>query len=138
MVVPIDEHCSYRSGLLRPACGRDALAICVYCGAPFCDEHGERHADYADVCSRRRCRQKYRDVHAHHESVAQRRGANRVSVCAHEGCQERMRHRCSRCLLDFCNEHVREREVGARDSTARRKARALLCEHCYARRKLWS
>lgn len=122
---------------MRAACCRDALAICVYCGAPFCDEHGERHADYVDVCSRRRCRQKYTDVHAHHESIEQRRYANRVSVCANEGCQERMRHRCSRCLLDFCVEHVRQREVSSLDKAEPGKTRALLCDHCDARRKLW-
>ncbi len=137
MVVPIDERCTYGGGLLRTVCGREAVALCVYCGAPFCAEHGERHMDYADVCVRRRCRRKYDDVHAHHDSVARRRYANRVSVCAHEGCEERTRHRCSHCLLDFCTEHVRERDVSAPGDTTRRTTRALVCEHCDARRKLW-
>ncbi len=135
--MPVDESCTYRGGLLRPACGREAVAVCVYCGAPFCAAHGERHADYADVCARRRCRSKYADVGAHRESVDQRRQKNRVSVCAHEGCEERMRHRCSRCLLEFCNEHVKERDVSDPLSATRRKARALVCDHCHERRKLW-
>lgn len=137
MVVPIDEQCSYRAGLLRPGCGRDAIALCVYCGAPFCEQHGERHPDYVDVCSRRRCRQKYVDVQAHHEFIEKRRHANRVAVCAHEGCQERMRHRCARCLLEFCVEHVRQQDVSDPADPRRTKTKALVCEHCQARRKLW-
>ena len=138
VVIPSGERCSSRLGLFGPACGLTAIALCVYCGEPFCDQHGERHSDYADVCSRRRCRAKYFDVHAHHESIEQRRGANRVAVCAHEGCQERLRHRCARCLLDFCAEHISERDVSNPDGSVRGKIRMVICDHCHDRRKLWS
>ena len=95
------------------------MAACVYCGAPFCEEHGERHEDYADVCLRKRCRTKYGDVHEHQD------------------CRERMQHRCARCLLQFCDEHVGERDTIDTNNPKRAEVRALVCDHCHDRRKLW-
>lgn len=135
--MPTDERCAHRPGLLRPGCGRAAAAVCVYCGDPFCGEHGVRHADYVDVCLRKRCRSKYADVHEHHEFVRRRSDSNRRSVCAHEGCGERMQHRCLRCLLEYCNEHVDERDTIDSMSPKQESIRALVCEHCHERRKLW-
>ncbi len=137
VVVPIDEQCAHRLGLFRPGCGRDAVAACVYCGAPFCEEHGERHEDYADVCLRKRCRTKYGDVHEHQEFVRRHSNSNRMSVCAHQDCRERMQHRCARCLLQFCDEHVGERDTIDTNNPKRAEVRALVCDHCHDRRKLW-
>ncbi|MEZ4502255.1 MAG: hypothetical protein R3C39_06495 [Dehalococcoidia bacterium] len=133
-----DETCTLGGGLLRRACGRPALSACVYCGEPFCADHGERGPDYADVCARRECVAKQRDVEAHVEWKSRMQPLNDVSVCAEGECTERMRHQCSRCRLMFCAEHVKE--VDVIDSTTRppQRSRALVCPHCAARQSIWS
>ena len=137
------ENCTFDGALLRSGCGRPAVTDCVYCARPFCQEHGERGErgergeQYMDVCSRKRCRAKLLDLRAHDEWKARAGHANRVSVCAREDCEVRLRHECSRCRLLFCEDHVREMRV--RD-TSRQPAvqfRALVCKHCAQRHKLW-
>ena len=137
MVVPVEESCSHRGGLFRPPCGRDAVAFCVYCGAPFCAGHGERNDDYTDVCVRKRCRAKYADVHEHRDFVRRHADSNRMSVCADDDCRERMQHRCARCGLEFCEEHIAQRDTVDPNDPKRVEVRALVCEHCHERRKLW-
>ena len=149
MVRSLVGSCTVPVGLLRRACGRPAMARCVYCGRAFCSAHGERGPDYADACSRKSCRAKVRDLSEHMQWKTRVSESNRASVCAHEQCEERMRHRCSRCLLMFCDEHVREMRVetqprtgtgpaaGATGGVAASAPRALVCEHCRERRKLW-
>ena len=136
MVRAPEGTCSHGGGLLRRGCGREAVGSCVYCGRMFCAAHGRRGADYADTCSRRPCRAKLRDVEAHVKWKQQVGQSNRVAVCAREQCSERMRHRCSRCHLMFCEEHVRLVRAPTGRST-RRMARTLICGHCFDRRRLW-
>lgn len=133
----IDTACETGGGLFRPSCGREAVAVCVYCGRAFCDEHGKRGEDFADVCSRSDCRAKQRDLDAHREWRERMQAANAVSVCAQEGCTERMRYPCYRCRLTFCELHLHERNVVDRTKDPPVKLRALICEHCHDRRKIW-
>ena len=135
--VTAHQQCTYGGGFLRRGCGRAAVTDCVYCARPFCDEHGERLADYMDVCARKRCQRKRQDLDAHNEWKARVEPANRVSVCADESCDTRMRHQCSRCRLMFCADHVREMRV--RDTTRNPPAdvKAAVCAHCAQRRKIW-
>ncbi|MDP6606727.1 MAG: hypothetical protein QF664_10780 [Dehalococcoidia bacterium] len=135
MVRAIEGTCTVGIGLLRHACGRDAVASCVYCGRPFCESHGERRPDHADSCSRRACRRKQRDVQSHLEWKQRVYESNRVSVCAQEDCGERMRHQCSRCRLMFCEEHVESLPIVSTSSGT--DARGVVCEHCRARRRVW-
>lgn len=135
MVRAIEGTCTVSIGLLRGACERDAIASCVYCGRAFCETHGKRGADHTDACSRRSCRRKQSDVQAHLEWKQRVDESNRASVCAREGCGERMRHRCSRCHLMFCAEHIRGMRIISISSG--RQARGLVCEHCRGRRKIW-
>jgi hypothetical protein len=123
--------------MLRRGCGRQAITDCVYCARPFCEEHGERGDQYMDVCVRRHCQEKLRDVRAHEQWKRRVEVSNAVSVCADEECNSRLRHQCSRCRLLFCEAHVEERRV--RDFRARPAidVLALVCAHCHGRRKLW-
>ncbi len=136
--VTTSARCTYGGGLLRRGCGQAAVTDCVYCARPFCEEHGQRGAQYMDVCSRTRCQRKREDLDAHTEWRARMELSNRVSVCADERCDSRMRHECSRCRLLFCADHVRE--MRGRDSSRQRPAgiKALVCAHCGERRKIWT
>jgi hypothetical protein len=136
-VVRIEEPCDFGGRFWRAGCGRTAIAECVYCGHPFCDIHGERGPDYADACSRRRCRAKVADLAAHQAWRQQAQVANGISVCAADGCGERMQHACSRCRLTFCPAHVQERTILNRRTSPARRELALVCGHCHDRRKLW-
>ena len=135
--MPRGELCEFGGGLFRTACGREAVSECVYCGRPFCEWHGERGPDFADVCSRRACRAKQRDLAEHLAWRERSRAANATAVCAQEQCQERMRHECSQCRLQFCAEHVSEASVVSRRTEPPRRVLAVVCSHCLQRRKLW-
>ena len=138
MVLPPEGSCSLTIGLLRRPCEHPAIATCVYCGRGFCAQHGERGRDYTDTCSRKACRTKFLDVMAHQEWKQANYKSNKVSVCAREECSQRMRHQCSRCRLMFCDEHVEDFRVERNPRTATvRLTRALICEHCRSRRRLW-
>lgn len=136
MVRPVEGTCNAGGGLLRQACLNDVIASCVYCGRRFCEQHGERGPDHSDTCSRRICRKKQRDVLAHLEWKQDGEGKNRGAICAIELCEERMRHRCSRCQLMFCFEHVRNMRVVSA-SGMRDRGRAVVCDHCRGRRGIW-
>ncbi len=133
----IDTACETGGGLLRRSCGREAVAACVYCGRAFCGEHGERGENFADVCSRSKCQAKQRDMEAHGEWRRRMQAANAVSICAQEGCGERMRHSCYRCHLMFCDIHLHERNIVDRRVDPPQKLRAFVCDHCHERRKVW-
>lgn len=131
------QTCVFGSGFLRRGCRRDAITDCVYCGRPFCEEHGERAEDYMDVCAGKRCSEKLLDVREHRAWRLRVAQANRVSVCALDDCAERMRHECSRCRLLFCAGHVNEREISDHSMQPSAKMIAVVCIHCHDRRKLW-
>ena len=131
------QPCGFGSGLLRRGCGRAAVSDCVYCGRPFCAEHGERAENYTDVCAGKRCREKLQDLRAHAQWRERASASNRVSVCAIEECAERQRHQCSRCRLLFCRDHVSNREVRDHSVQPAATVLALVCAHCLERRKIW-
>ena len=137
MARAVSGTCSVTLGLLRGRCDRVAAADCVYCGRPFCAHHGKRGPDYTDTCSRKTCRAKGRDLQEHLEWRERVGESNRMSVCALEDCESRMRHQCSRCRLVFCEEHVKEFRVVVQSGAPNRSTRAVVCEHCRSRRKLW-
>lgn len=133
----MEQTCTHPLGFLRRDCGREAVAACVYCGEPFCANHGVRGADYQDVCNRRSCAAKMRDLEVHLAWRLEVSHSNRVSMCAELECSERMRHACSQCRLLFCDIHVREHDVKDTRVQPARKVRALVCAHCLDRRKVW-
>lgn len=129
--------CTYSTGMLRRACGREVIASCVYCGEPFCESHGDRGPDFQDVCHRRACAAKQEDLRVHTAWRVQVAVSNRVSICAEIECGERMRFSCSQCRLLFCDTHVREHDVKDTRVQPPQKKRALVCAHCIERRKVW-
>ena len=137
IVAPSAGTCSYGGGFLRRGCGREAVTDCVYCDRPFCADHGERGDHYMDVCARKRCQDKLRDVEEHNAWKLRAEPANKVNVCANEECDARLRHVCSRCRLYFCEAHVRERRVTDNSQNPPVESYALMCKHCEARQKLW-
>lgn len=130
--------CEHGGGLLRRTCGREALADCVYCGKPFCEAHGEQGPDYTNVCDRKACMVKRQDVQEHLQWKQRVYNANRISICAHEGCEDRMHHVCSRCKIMFCAAHVREETVVIRGTRPPRRELTVVCFHCRDRRRLWT
>ena len=136
-MVIASSTCTTGGGFLRRGCTRPASGRCVYCGEPFCDVHGEFGDNYLEVCGRKSCRAKLRDIESHHEYVERVRIHNSVSVCAHPACEDRMQHTCQRCSLLFCNAHLRPRQVIERRHEPPRKLTLLLCRHCEGRRSLW-
>ena len=133
----IEGACTLGGGFLRRACGAAPIGQCVYCGAPFCAQHGELGPGYHEVCSRAACQAKFADVRAHRAWIDGHRGPNTVSMCAHDDCRERMLHQCQRCQLRFCNEHLKAGSVLEQRYDPPRKMTLLLCMHCIARRRLW-
>ena len=99
--------CAFGSGLRHGGCHREAMRQCHYCSRPFCDEHSQRDEDDTRVCAGRRCQQQLADVRELKEWRARVAAANRRDECAIETCLERMRQRCARCRLQFCQAHVR-------------------------------
>lgn len=133
----VDGVCSWGGGFLRRGCSRAAVGVCVYCGEPFCADHGTVHQDYYEVCQRKICLAKYADVGAHQRWLEAHRFANNTSMCAQDGCQERMQHACQRCRLRFCDQHLIDRAVAERRLEGEVRVVQLMCPHCVARRALW-
>ena len=133
----IATSCGHSEGFLRGSCGRAAVAECVYCNKAFCERHGEQGPDFTNVCDRRGCQEKLRDVNEHLEWKRRVYEFNRMSICADEECEERMHHVCSRCKLMFCERHVREHTIINRSVRPARRELVVMCSHCRGRRHLW-
>lgn len=137
-MVLIEGTCTFGGGLLRRGCGAEPSGQCVYCGEPFCAEHGEHGEDYHEVCMRSNCQEKYRDVHDHQAWIRQQRPLNDMSMCADDSCGERMLHACQRCDLRFCAEHVQRKEISEHTLfEGKKRVMLLLCTHCAERRRIW-
>jgi hypothetical protein len=136
-MVQVGAACTFSRGFLRGSCGESSDGQCVYCGEPFCNEHGIHGEDYAQICNRPKCRAKYDDVQAHQEWILRVRAANDVMVCAIEGCRERMQHECGRCRLQFCIQHLKPMQITERLRLPPQKVTVVLCAHCQSRRRLW-
>ncbi|MEX2446445.1 MAG: hypothetical protein WD734_03820 [Dehalococcoidia bacterium] len=136
-MVLIEGSCTLGGGFLRRACGKEPVGQCVYCGAPFCNEHGEHGEDYHEICARPVCQAKYQDVRDHREWIEAHRYRNATSLCGEDGCEERMQHSCQRCRLRFCELHLQMRPVIERRPSGTEKVMLMLCVHCGERRRLW-
>lgn len=137
VMIQVGVRCTFSRGFLRGGCGQDAGGQCVYCGEPFCDDHGLHGEDYLEVCNRPKCLAKLDDVRSHQDWVRRMRAANELRVCANESCRTEMQYQCTRCRLLFCADHLRSMEITERRYDPPRQVAAVLCGHCAARRKLW-
>lgn len=133
----IEGTCTSGGGFLRRGCGAPPIGQCVYCGSPFCVDHGELGVDYHEVCSRTSCRRRYADVQSHRSWIEARAPRNETAMCAEDACMDRMEHQCQRCRLRFCDAHVRASDVVDRRQEQPQKMRLLMCAHCIERRRLW-
>jgi hypothetical protein len=137
-VVLIEGTCSFGGGFLRRSCGQPAAGQCVYCGEKFCPDHGEHLENYHEICARPECRKKYDDVNYHRLWIEAHRPRNAVSVCAEDGCEERMQHECQRCKLRFCPDHLHQRHIPERNAQGKAiRVMRIVCEHCAERRRIW-
>ena len=158
------RNCGVRSGLFRFNCLDAAIADCVYCDRPFCEQHGERGEDYEDVCARTGGRELLRDIRTVVAWRARGGEANKRNQCPVDGCEEGMDHQCVRCRLLFCRRHVRGRPHPRGSAmrvfdvvtlykahhdmasirfpnlvrSPRTNAPGLVCGHCYHRLKVWN
>ena len=133
----VEGTCSSGAGFLRRGCGRESAGLCVYCAAPFCTDHGSLNADYYQVCNRKLCLAKFADIEAHQRWLDAHQSPNRMSMCAEDGCQERMQHSCQRCRLRFCDTHLIDKAVTEFRLEGRVRTVQLMCPHCAERRVLW-
>jgi len=135
--VLIEGTCTSGGGFLRRACGADPVGQCVYCGAPFCANHGVLGVDHHEVCSRSSCRAKYLDLLAHQAWLVEHRPRNASSMCAEDACENRLEHQCQRCQLRFCEAHLKAGTVTERRVDPPVRIQLMLCPHCTARRRIW-
>lgn len=136
-MVLIEGTCTSGGGFLRRGCGAPPVGQCVYCGEPFCEQHGEFGVDYHQVCSRIACRRRYEDMIAHRAWVAAHFPRNATSMCAEDACPDRMEHECQLCQLRFCSAHLRSGRAVDRRLDPPRKMAKMMCAHCTARRRIW-
>jgi hypothetical protein len=130
-------RCRFGRGFIRGGCGNDASGQCVYCGDPFCGEHGVHCEDYLEICDRPKCRAKLDDVQSHQDWVRLVRAVNDLEICAIEECRLPMQDQCARCRLIFCIGHLQSMEIMEHRYDPPLRMAAVLCDHCAARRKLW-
>lgn len=121
--------CQIKSMLTN--CGAKASAMCVYCGRPFCERHGEVLEDGAEVCTRKNCVAKKENLAVHmvyKQAVLER---NLQRRCGIDVCETAIEVRCDRCKGYFCRAHTRPWT----ETITERPERT--CRHCVERRPVW-
>jgi hypothetical protein len=132
----MDAHCGF--GRLFSRCRRPVGAICQYCGRGYCDQHGSLGAADEQICARERCQAKVVDLAAHLIFRERALLRNRHGLCGIEGCMEERSGQCSKCEGTYCEQHLWDGTETVREGIVRFTRPAAFCEHCRARRKLWS
>ncbi|MEX0786600.1 MAG: hypothetical protein WD939_08195 [Dehalococcoidia bacterium] len=125
------------SSFLRK-CRLPGIAVCQYCGGSFCDQHGDRHNDGQEICSRKMCQRKKGDLERHvaYKAVVDERNERRL--CGDPECAEAPAGQCSKCRGLFCVGHLEQRDIDIQRAGATVRVRGALCPHCRRRRSLWS
>lgn len=135
MTVAVGQICQVKNGFFR--CDEEPAGFCQYCGRHFCRRHGVCLEDGQEVCSRKFCVAKLRDLARHlayKEAVFER---NEARLCGIGGCDHPLAGRCARCKGYFCGQHVGSREEVVLQNKVRVSRMATLCRHCWARREIW-
>ena len=128
--------CRVKSGLFK--CKAAAVALCQYCGRDFCRRHGEVLADGQEICSRRFCIEKRRDLEQHLVYKAAVQEQNEAGSCGVAGCRSSLSEQCERCRGFFCGRHVESRSELVLENQVRVPRMAALCSHCWKRRPIWT
>lgn len=118
-------------------CGAGAAGLCQYCNRLFCDDHGVVQDDRQEICTRRFCQDKRRDLIRHLEYKEAVESRNERRLCGIESCSRILGGRCARCDGYFCGRHVEPREEMYLQNRVRMRRMASLCHHCWARRPIW-
>ena len=127
--------CGVKSGFFR--CKEPGSARCIYCGRPFCSQHGVIQEDGQEICSRKYCMAKREDliVHLAYKAVVDER--NQTRKCGRESCRAAMTGECVRCRGFFCDRHAEKRQERVYENQVLVHRVASLCEHCWKRRSIW-
>jgi len=136
MSIATSRACHLKKGLFT--CGAAAYGACQYCGRPFCERHGVVLEDEQQICSRKVCVEKREDLARHFVFRAEVHQRNEDAACGQTGCGTRISAECTRCQGLFCAGHVHPREELVLENKVRVPRVASLCQHCWARRPLWT
>jgi hypothetical protein len=119
-------------------CARDSVATCQYCGRAFCLDHGVVQHDGQEICTRKECVAKRDDLlrHLAYKTVVGSR--NDALTCGINDCGEELAAQCVRCQGFFCGFHVHGRDEPVLENRVKVVRTASLCEHCWARRGIWT
>ncbi len=128
--------CQLGSFLRR--CHEPAAGSCQYCGRSFCRNHGALLEGGQEVCNRPICQRKIEDLRDHliYRDAARARSA--AGRCAAPGCGAESTGQCSKCGALYCGRHLHDREETVHRGLTSFTRIASFCDHCVARRRLWS
>src|SRR3970040_1966040 len=95
--------CEVKGGFFR--CKQAGAARCIYCGRPFCTQHGVILEDGQEICSRKSCVAKREDlvVHLAYKAVVDER--NQTRRCGLDGCKAGMTGEGGSSPGFFCEKH---------------------------------
>lgn len=136
MSVAAIQACRVKASLFG-SCGGDAMAQCQYCARAFCRRHGVVLEDGQQVCSRKACVAKRRDLDLHMVYKEAVRLRNEHDACGIEACEAELGAQCVRCKGLFCAGHVQKRQETVLENRVRVARMSTLCRHCWARRPIW-
>jgi predicted nucleic acid binding AN1-type Zn finger protein len=128
--------CAVKGGLFR--CREAAAGVCVYCGRPFCARHGVFLAEGEQVCARKFCVAKRRDLDRHLVYKQDVLNLNRQRQCGITGCGASFSDQCSRCKGYFCGRHLDARDDPVMENGVKVPRMASMCSHCWRRRPIWT
>jgi hypothetical protein len=132
------KPCELKGRRFGKACRQPSIGICIYCGRPFCVDHGVVQEDEQEICGRKECVAKRDDLvkHLAYKDMVGR--LNEARACGIAGCREELAAQCIRCKGFFCVGHVHQRDEEILENGVKIHHMATLCQHCYARRGIWT
>lgn len=131
-------RCERRSRLGRlRRCRQPLIGQCQYCGAGFCEQHGQILADGQEVCRADRCEAKRMDLERHLEFKVSARLRNAELLCALTICESEPADDCERCRTRACAIHMRQVIMTVSRGSEQSTEAVKMCVHCAERLVLW-
>jgi predicted nucleic acid binding AN1-type Zn finger protein len=125
-------------GTFLKRCHATAIGSCQYCGRTFCSKHGQHLEENQEVCARRLCQAKVADLRDHVIYRDQARVRSARGLCGAPDCSGPRTGQCSKCGALYCERHLHNRDEVVHRGLMSFSRPASFCDHCLARRKLWS
>ena len=119
------------------ACRHALVGQCQYCGRGFCERHGDRFGENEEVCGRKACQAKKRDVVAHTEYRQRALARNAGGECGYPQCDRDPVEPCKRCSARHCLDHLRRHLQTRQDRGELADGLIILCTHCLERVPTW-